>query len=427
MPEVTGLAPLLAACARLDRDGERADPEALAVLRSSLRSIFRILAELVAANPERRGWIADPKKPGYLVSSREHDGELLEVHVPLTIVDGFPPPEVLEEIIGIAQAIRSGRDTAICLSGSAAVYSALQLVSDVDFCEYVDLPLGVDRVEGTDRSFARTLATAAAVQGDRLLCFGVEFFPDSRSSPARVGVRRPWSPPPAQDGRLIGLARKVRAGKCDFIAQSRFQGTVEVTNMVLFVDAEQPGEVSGDRSFPFQEAPIIPSGGWVPRRLEEPLVLGRYINWLHQEAEKLIRNGKSAKAAKRIYALSNTLFRADLSDRVLDLWEEHSQELGLGGTLLARLELRKRLRGMSSDPAVLVFEGPLARTLATLAGEAKGLDLPDLQDLDDAEAFSDWCEEAERHLRSASSNRRTTTQLRHVLRELAGLLGGRGL
>ena len=132
MAQVTDLAPLLAACAVLARDETRANPRALAILRSSLQSIFTILAELTAANPERSGWTADPKKPGYLVRSLEHGGEALEIHVPLTILDGFPPPEVLAQIAEVALRIRSGDDTAICLSGSTAVYSALPTVSDID-------------------------------------------------------------------------------------------------------------------------------------------------------------------------------------------------------------------------------------------------------------------------------------------------------
>lgn len=191
--------------------------------------------------------------------------------------------------------------------------------------------------------------------------------------------------------------------------------------MVLLVDMERPDEGSGERSFPFQEAPITASGGWVPRNLAEPLLIGQYVNWLYREAEELIGKRKLAKAAKRLYALSNALFRADIADQVLALWQAHSQNLGLASVLLARLELHTRLRGMSPDPAVLAFEGPLARTLATLADRANGLGLPKLEDADDAAAFSNWCGEAQQYLELVSS-KRVARKLRNLLRELSGLL-----
>ena len=241
-------------------------------------------------------------------------------------------------------------------------------------------------------------------------------------------VKRPWSPTPDLDDGLIDLARKARAGKCDFIAQSQFQGTIEVTNVVLLIDAGQPDRGSGERSFPFQEAPITSGGGWVPRNLDEPLVLGRYINWLNEEAGELLVEGKLGKAAKRIYALANALFRDDIANQMLSLIEKHSQDLGFRSALLARLKLRRRLRELSSDRAVSAFEGPLAQTLATLAAEADHLGLPELQNPADEEAFSAWCEAAERHLRSAPKGHEAVrSELRHALRELVGLMEAQGL
>lgn len=413
------LFPLLAACATFAHAESMIGEAAVAELRASLRAIFSVLAELAVANPKRRGWTTNPKKPGFLVHALEHGGEALEIHVPLTILDSFPSAEILSELAGLAKSIRSGQDTTICLSGSAAVYSALQMVGDIDFCEYVELPSNTSSAGTPDRSFARTLAKAASLDEDGLACLKIAF--SSSSSEHRV-ISRPWSTPPSKDTDLLALARKARDGKCDFIARTRFQEIIEVTNVVLFIDPERPDHSSGERSFPFQEAPITSIGGWIPRNLDEPLVLGRYINWLRGEAEKQIADGKLGKAAKRTYALANALFRPDIADKILDLFGRRSQDLVLGSALQGRLELYGRLRTMVADPVVLAFAGPLAETLVTLARKADRLELPHPPELGNANAFASWCEKVGRYLQaSPKGHEELREEIRALLQELAGL------
>jgi hypothetical protein len=405
---------VLVECAYYARAGQ-VDAGTLAELRASLRSIFTLLAELFAASPSHKGWEAD-SRPGYLVRRLEQGGETLEIRVPWTILDGFPSDEVFAEFLGIAQRIRSGQDTAICLSGSAALHSIVQAVCDLDFCEYVEIPSAAPSPDH-DRSFTRTFNKALTQEDQDLLCLRIHLLATGLPPPGDDKVlRRPWSTSP-DDPEILRMARQARAGKCDFIAQTSLLGTVEVTNVVLLIEPDKPDEGPGRWSSPYQEAPI---GAWVPRSLAEPLVMGDYINRLHKEAEKHLVNGRLGKAAKRLYALSTALFREELGDRLLNLFEEKAQELLLSAAVLARLDLLRRVRQVS-DPAVLAFAVPLAQTVASLAREANRLDLPHIPE--DEEAFAIWCEVTEQHLKSSPpENDSLRGELRFILEEMARLL-----
>jgi hypothetical protein len=412
MKEITDV---LVECAHYARSGN-IEATTLDELRSSLKSIFSVLTDLFAANSRDKGWVSD-SKPGYLARKIVQGGETLEIRIPWTILAGFPRDEVLAELLGLAQRIRSGEDTSICLSGSAAVHSVFRTVGDLDFCEYIEVPSSLISPE-LDRSFARTLKISLEQEAPELLCLRIHILATGLPPPEdHKDLRRPWSVPLDKDSRLVTLAQKARAGKCDFIAQTSLLGTVEVTNLVLLVDPTNPDEGTGAWSSPYQEAPI---GAWVPRSLAEPLVMGNYINRLRKEAEQHLEAGKLGKAAKRLYAMATALFLGELGNKLLTLFDKNAQELLVSSTLLARLDLRRRIR-QNADPAVLAFETPLSQTLAQLVREADRLDLPGISGGEEAPA--EWYEETEQRLNSLSKrNDSIRTELSSILEEMAGLL-----
>ena len=323
--------------------------------------------------------------------------------MPWNLLKDFPSDQVLQEIAALARRIRSGADTALCISGSSALGSSLHPVGDLDFCEYVN-PQGL---EAGDRSFARTVLQASSVADERLVCTQLKILgrrPVHRS--------RPWAVAPGEDETFLRAAMETWVGKCDFIGRTEAEGVLEITNLVLFLESD-PEEGSGHLSFPHQEAPITREGGWVPRRLTEPLTLGRYIQWLRRETSVLAAERSEAslaKAAKRALSLTRILFLDELGGRLLDLL--HKQDLLLSSAIRARLELGKKIHGMKADPAVAIFEAPLLQTLRRLMDAS-----PDAAGPDDS-----WHEAAELFLETLSeSGENTRREIQSVLREIPGL------
>lgn len=359
--EPTGITDLLLLCARFE--ALRLEPKErealLSEIRLTLAEVFHVLTVVLAANPKWRTWTVDHKHPGYLTRSVHGT----EVRVPWNLLKDFPPDQVLQEILALARQIRSGTDTALCISGSSALYTAVHPVGDIDFCEYVSLPTP----ESGDRSFARTVLRVSSLADEHLVCTQLKILgprPSHRS--------RPWILAPGEDEDFLRAAMGTRAGKCDFVGRTEAEGVLEITNLVLLLESDAE-EGSGRLSFPPQEAPITGEGGWVPRQLADPLTLGRYIQWLRRDvsaqlsAEK--REAGLAKAAKRALSLTRVLFLDELGDRLLDLM--HEQDLIHSSALRARLELRKKLHRMRTDPAVAAFEPPLLQTLRGIINAMK--------------------------------------------------------
>lgn len=135
-------------CAWLERSGltaaGRAEVEGL--LQPKIRYLLQVLAKKLAARPPAGRWIAEAAAPGYLLRA----GAGLKVHVPVHLFDDVPYDEVLDELLRLGATIRTGGG-ALCLSGSSAVYGALEHIGDCDFCEYLDGDAADDLRYAADR------------------------------------------------------------------------------------------------------------------------------------------------------------------------------------------------------------------------------------------------------------------------------------
>lgn len=420
MSQLPPLTAVLLECARLARQATETEDvsEIWREVQASLETIFRTIAETLAASPRWTGWAADPEHPGYLVRLVDD----FRIRAPWNLLADFPPPEVLTEVAGLARRIRSGPETAICLSGSSAVYSTVQAIGDLDFCEYVEHPGPASSIE--DRSFKRTVSKVAPLDDGDLACVEVKILEIVPPPPdGKVLVRRrPWEPPPLDDMDFLGLAEVAVAGKCDFVARTRFEGILEMTNVVLFLRSDQPEEGAARRSFPPQEALLAGPGAWVPRRLDDPRSLGRYINWLQSETLRLLapESLDLAKATKRALALTRVLTLEDLGKKLLKILDD--RRLTLGSALCARLALRSKLRAPSADPSLLRFEAPL---LKTIFGQVERLGDAELQPPDleaEAETVDLWCRRALELLGPGADPYRAAREVvRTVVGEISGL------
>lgn len=392
MSQLPPLTAVLLECARLESHAIETEEvlEILREIRASLKTIFRTIAEALAASPRWTSWAADPEHPGYLACVVDD----LRIRAPWNLLADIPPPEVLSELAGLAHRIRSGPETVICLSGSSAIYSAVQAIGDLDFCEYVEQP-GLESTN-EERSFKRTVCKVAPLDDGDLACVELKILESVPPPPKGKALvrRRPWDPPPVDDLDFLGLAEGAVAAKCDFIAWTRFEGVLEMTNVVLFIHSDQPEAGAGRRSFPPQEALLAGPGAWVPRRLEEPRSLGRYVNWLQAEILRLLtpENLDLAKATKRALALTRLLSLEDQGKKLLEILED--RRLTLGSALCARLALRSKLRAPNADPSLLRFEAPLLKTIFGLVERLGDEELqpPDLEA--EVETVDLWCRRA---------------------------------
>jgi hypothetical protein len=422
MIQLSPMTTVLLECVRFERQPVQTPEalEALEAIRAALATIFGTIARILAASPSRKGWKADPERPGYLIQSV---GDL-EIRAPWNLLADFPPTEILTELGAFAQRIRSGPETAICLSGSSTFYSTIQAIGDLDFCEYVELP-SPGRRSTEDRSFARTIRKSVQLDDDDLTCFGLKVLQTGPSVPWSRSVtrQRPWTSSPADDETFLRLARGTTCGKCDFVARTRFEGTLEMTNLVLFLRSDRPEEGAGELSFTPQEAPMTGEGGWVPRRLDEPRTLGRYIDWLWRElldhlSQEHIDFGK---AMKRALALTRILFLETQGEKLLSLLGD--RKLMLGAAIRARLGLRSKLRALEDEPALRRFEEPLRQAIAGLVERFDDPELPLPLEGATVEAMDLWCRRTEEILDSTVHRYLEASQrLRSLVAELSGLL-----
>jgi hypothetical protein len=420
MVQPSPLTAVLLECVRFERQPVRTPEadDALEAIQASLSTIFGTVARTLAANPSWKGWEADPERPGYLV--RQLDG--LEIRAPWNLLADFPPAAIVAEIGAFARRIRSGPETAICLSGSSTLYSTLQAIGDIDFCEYVELP-PPGQGDTEDRSFARTVRRAAQLDDDDLVCVGLKVLPSGpRHRP--VTRQRPWPPRLMPDEPFLRWAQGTDRGKCDFVARTRFEGTLELTNLVLFLRFARPEEGAARLSFTPQEAPMTSVGGWVPRRLDEPRGLGRYIDWLWREILALLsqEHGDVGKAAKRALALTRILFLDAQGDALLPLLTD--QKLMVSAAIRARLGLRSRLRALGDEPSLLRFDQPLLQAVIGLVERLADPELPPPPTAGaDEEVIDLWCRRMEEALDPTVGRYSEARQrLRSWVAELSGLL-----
>lgn len=216
------------------------------------------------------GFIGHTEKPG--------------LRIPVMFVPTLSSGSFLDTISHLAQKIRVGLQSVICISGSAALLGREELCADLDFCEYILWD------EGTSGEFEEIRKHMISTTGDVLLLEvktkNYRWFRskgiDSIEFLSREIIRK--------------IPPQERAAKLDF-ASIKVNNTLEVTNVLLWMDTEQDSGAS-KKSFPYQEIPVS-VGAWMPRTLDNPVTLALYMLWLREQMEKLIAEGNPIKAAKR--------------------------------------------------------------------------------------------------------------------------------
>lgn len=253
-------------------------------LKEAMSTLLKLGAlDATASDPD--GALApDPDHLGYLW--RDVSGK--RVFVPFHLAKVSPTSDLLAEVIDIGGMVQLDENNPICISGSTTFLGALNVVADLDFCEYYLLP-------GGDCAAALNAASAIA---DMPLVWAK--FDDTHLS-------APWT-------CLSGVAERFCEAparlKLDFMSCGRL-GPMPTTSVILPTADGEDGCAS--ESFAYQEAVI---GANAPlRALVKPERFGEYLRFLREQARDYVAGSSdqpryAIKALKRLLAL-----RAALGDR----------------------------------------------------------------------------------------------------------------
>lgn len=268
------------------------------------------------------------KYPGYVVD-KDHAGYLIKFEppmlfrVPYHVLPAFPSGEELEEIWQLSRVIRSGNRSTISISGSTVLRKIFDPVGDIDFCEYFPL----NDLSGFDRLVANM--------------DGNEKFVCTKLALADKRWHFPWGddrPTTEFFSKTIDSSDEKRSTvKVDYIGCLDHLGVTEITNLIIAVDGS--GNSAGfAKTFAAQEVPLVPID-WLPNQMNDPIEMGRYINWLTDSIVALSKKGCMRKCLKRCASLSRVLFATETTDEIFDLARKNSTFLSHKLSELEKLSL----------------------------------------------------------------------------------------
>ena len=230
-----------------------------------------------------------PASPGYLVKSLQGRS----YYVPFNLASMFPADDMLEEIDDLLTACRLNESGNICLSGSATFLGKVASITDLDFCEYYF----------DDLDSAKIKVDAKAKEETRPCLFRVK-------SEDRAEHRPFLNLQPFLDRIKLHTDSETEFErvKLDYVAAPERFGPIAVTNMILSTDIGGTDSRNAALSFQYQEIVVCEQARQPHRSLVSAADIGRYMNWLKDQAKALTEAGgkdlptsgpKLVKALKR--------------------------------------------------------------------------------------------------------------------------------
>ena len=223
----------------------------------------------------------DPQHIGYLRRSLES----VEIYVPFNLASVFPGQERLEPLVKLARAIVLKREHPICISGSATFLGVSIPICDLDFCEYYLSELNVlpDLVGALTAATAKRALTRVK-------------WPEASFDPPFAGVVSALS---------ARCAARMEYIKLDYAWCVDSLGLLPTTSMILKVEEDLSGPASA-RSFPHQEA-VVCEPSIRPRGIIVPSDIGRYLDFLREQAREYAGKGEAGDTAAALKALKRAL------------------------------------------------------------------------------------------------------------------------
>jgi hypothetical protein len=266
-------------------------------LQNALTSILRGMAEIHAGlYPD---YCVDRRHVGYLIKFQPP----MSLRVPYHVLPAFPTGEELEILWWLSRAIRSGDGSTISLSGSNVLRKIFDVVGDIDFCEYFPV--------SDENSFDKL---ASNMDGSEdIACI--------RLALADEEWHYPWGddrPTKEYFAKTINSSDKARSTmKVDYVGDIDRFGVTEITNLVIAVDTN--GKSAGlTKTFAAQEVPLV-AIDWLPNQMNNPIEMGRYIDWLTNSIVAYGKQGDMQKCLKRCAPLSRILFVPEITEAIIDL------------------------------------------------------------------------------------------------------------
>ncbi len=291
-------------------------PDELLGIRQNLEDIAYSLCEILVARFSNEICQADER--GYVILKETQSQE--KVLIPFHFADSFPIGEPLRSLLEIARQSKASDNGTICFSGSANYFHAVnEFLSDLDFCEYFEIKEEEDR-----NAFVQSLERTNKQFLDHLISLRL------RTKCIQTKVSNDYDANQSIPAHNFDYAQLIFFGT--FRLGNNDIDVLEITNLVLPINPNDPDRELLNRTFCMQEAPI---GEWIPQRLLEPLDIKRYANFLLTEIKKYLKNKNFVKAAKRALPLSRILFLENEGNGIIDALEP--------ACAIAALESRKKL------------------------------------------------------------------------------------
>lgn len=326
--------------------------------RRTLKNTLQAMAALHEELYKHLGYSVDTDHPGYLV---KFDPPKF-LRVPYHVLPAFPSGAELDALWDLSRKIRSSDHSTISISGSNVLRKLFNLVGDIDFCEY--LPLR------DAHGFARIVANMNG--DDRTICLKVAVGNQAWSYPWDKGTLTA-----AYLTENVDSTKKEKSTlKMDYVGEVDSFGVTEVSNLIIAVGLD--GKSAGfERTFAAQEVPLIPVD-WLPNQMNDPLEMGRYIDWLVSAIVALRDEDDTRKCMKRCASLSRVLFLPEITDEIASLVDGHESIL-LVHQLKALDELCQELKSLGDDQRATRLAGLVDIRKKTLSDKLAEFGTPDEQ------------------------------------------------
>jgi len=244
----------------------------------------------------------------------------------------------------------------ISISGSNVMRKVFDFVGDIDFCEYFP----VNDTSGFD-------TMASNMDGnERVACVSLT-----------LGDKK-WDYPWGDDrptkeffASMTDCADKDRSTMMvKYVGDIDHLGVAEITNLIIAV-GENGASAGLTKTFAAQEAPLVPIE-WLPNQMNDPIEMGRYIDWLTDSIMALSKKGDMRKCLKRCASLSRILFVPEITEEIADLaakstilLSQKAKELEALSTMLKQLGDDRSVR---LSALIRLQSQDLAATLAKQGG-----------------------------------------------------------
>lgn len=262
-------------------------------ITSALRKYYHLIAEIEGETLS--GWRADPDHAGWLL----HAKHPIFIRVPVHLAALFPTSGYLDDLFEVSNKVRTSTDSIICVSGSNSVKNILDIVDDIDFCEYLQF----------DKEITPGMILEKSKSNGDVICLQI-----------KVNAEKYPAKPHFRDEIQIAVEKvdprsaNSSTVKLDYIVKVRDKRAYDASTIVVMCDRKfkSAGFTS---TFAHQEVHISASDN-VPIELDDVIELGRYVLWLLAQVKKYRDEGNVTKMLKRALSLTRVCWMTGYTEEI---------------------------------------------------------------------------------------------------------------